>query len=48
MQGWLYTNTDVKDLHEWMVAHLDAHPLFRRLRSSSLEVLSCVHLLQQE
>ncbi|KAK9451120.1 putative methyltransferase-domain-containing protein [Limtongia smithiae] len=29
--GIVYTITDVLDLHEWMVRHLDAHPLFRRL-----------------
>merc|ERR1711942_277344 len=29
--GLIYTITDVKDLHLWMVDHLDAHPLFQRL-----------------
>jgi len=29
--GLIYTITDVKDLHVWMVDHLDAHPLFQRL-----------------
>lgn len=29
--GILYTITDVRDLHEWMVEHLDAHPLFERI-----------------
>jgi len=29
--GLIYTITDVKDLHEWMVEHLDLHPLFQRL-----------------
>jgi len=29
--GLIYTITDVKDLHDWMVDHLDAHPLFQRL-----------------
>lgn len=29
--GILYTITDVRDLHEWMVEHLDAHPLFQRM-----------------
>lgn len=27
----VYTVTDVKDLHEWMVQHLSAHPNFERL-----------------
>jgi len=29
--GLIYTMTDVKDLHLWMVLHLDDHPLFQRL-----------------
>lgn len=29
--GILYTITDVKDLHEWMVKHLEEHPLFERI-----------------
>ncbi|KAI9144670.1 putative methyltransferase-domain-containing protein [Paraphysoderma sedebokerense] len=29
--GIIYTITDVRDLHDWMVKHLDAHPLFQRL-----------------
>lgn len=29
--GLIYTITDVQDLHEWMVSHLDEHPLFQRL-----------------
>jgi tRNA G46 methylase TrmB len=29
--GIIYTITDVKDLYEWMVKHLDDHPLFERI-----------------
>ncbi|KAI9224934.1 guanine-N(7)--methyltransferase [Blastocladiella britannica] len=29
--GIIYTITDVRDLHEWMVEHLEAHPLFERM-----------------
>lgn len=29
--GIIYTITDVMDLHEWMVLHLEQHPLFQRL-----------------
>lgn len=29
--GLLYTVTDVKELHEWMCQHIEAHPLFKRL-----------------
>jgi tRNA (guanine-N7-)-methyltransferase len=37
--------TDVLDLHEWMVKHLDAHVLFRRLPNEMLTedpVVQCV------
>ncbi|KAJ9067461.1 tRNA (guanine-N(7)-)-methyltransferase (tRNA(m7G46)-methyltransferase) [Entomophthora muscae] len=29
--GIIYTVTDVKDLHEWMIEHLTKHPLFERI-----------------
>ncbi|CAG8473422.1 12773_t:CDS:2 [Ambispora gerdemannii] len=29
--GIIYTITDVKELHEWMVKHLNEHPLFKRI-----------------
>ncbi|MDP2436364.1 MAG: tRNA (guanosine(46)-N7)-methyltransferase TrmB [archaeon] len=32
--GLVYTITDVLDLHQWMVKHLSAHPLFQRLEES--------------
>lgn len=35
-QGILYTITDVKDLHEWMVKHLDQHSLFERIQGEEL------------
>ena len=31
LQGLIYTITDVKDLHDWMVEHIIAHPLFERV-----------------
>lgn len=34
--GRLYTVTDVRDLHDWMVKHLDAHPSFERLAEAEL------------
>ncbi len=40
--GILYTITDVKDLHEWMVKHLDEHPLFERLSAEEQESDICV------
>ena len=34
--GIIYTITDVKDLHEWMVEHLEAFPLFERVGEDEL------------
>jgi tRNA (guanine-N7-)-methyltransferase len=34
--GLLYTITDVKALHDWMVKHLSEHPLFVRVPESEL------------
>ncbi|KAJ3030627.1 UNVERIFIED_CONTAM: tRNA (guanine-N(7)-)-methyltransferase (tRNA(m7G46)-methyltransferase) [Siphonaria sp. JEL0065] len=34
--------TDVRDLHEWMVKHLDAHPLFERLTKEEMDADKCV------
>ncbi|KAF8950579.1 tRNA (guanine-N(7)-)-methyltransferase (tRNA(m7G46)-methyltransferase) [Podila verticillata] len=34
--GIIYTISDVKDLHLWMVKHLDAHPLFVRIPDEEL------------
>lgn len=35
--GLIYTITDVKDLHDWMVEHVTAHPLFERISDKELE-----------
>jgi tRNA (guanine-N7-)-methyltransferase len=32
--GVVYTITDVKDLHEWMVGHFEKHPSFTRCEES--------------
>ncbi|XP_014209127.1 tRNA (guanine-N(7)-)-methyltransferase [Copidosoma floridanum] len=32
----VYTMTDVKDLHHWMVQHLSEHPLFERVSEEQL------------
>lgn len=32
----VYTMTDVKDLHEWMVHHFEEHPLFERIPDDQL------------
>ncbi|XP_076450124.1 tRNA (guanine-N(7)-)-methyltransferase-like isoform X1 [Babylonia areolata] len=35
--GLVYTITDVKDLHEWMVQHFTGFPLFERVPNDKLE-----------
>lgn len=34
--GIVYTVTDVKDLHEWIVQHFVEHPLFEMLNEEDL------------
>lgn len=35
-QGIIYTITDVKDLHDWIVQHFDEHPLFEKISDAEL------------
>ncbi len=34
--GLAYTNTDVEELHHWMVEHFTAHPLFERISQEEM------------
>ncbi len=43
--GVVYTITDVADLHQWMVQHLEAHPLFERLSKEWEAADPCVKLM---
>ncbi|KAH3680239.1 hypothetical protein WICMUC_000420 [Wickerhamomyces mucosus] len=43
--GIIYTITDVLDLHEWMVKHLDQHPLFERLDEVFEKNDKCVEIM---
>ncbi|KAK9461419.1 putative methyltransferase-domain-containing protein [Lipomyces oligophaga] len=43
--GIAYTITDVKDLHEWMVKHLEEHPMFRRLSKDWEATDACVRIM---
>ena len=45
--GILYTCTDVKDLHEWMVAKCDAFPLLERLSEEECSLDPVVPLVMQ-
>ncbi|CAI4057771.1 hypothetical protein N7582_000930 [Saccharomyces uvarum] len=44
--GVVYTITDVKDLHEWMVKHLEEHPLFERLSTEWENSDKCVKIMR--
>ncbi len=46
--GIVYTITDVKDLHEWMVSHLEAHPSFERISNEEQEADPCVGIMRTE
>lgn len=46
--GILYTITDVKELHVWIVRHVDSHPLFERLTQSDEDSDECVHIMKHE
>lgn len=43
--GVIYTITDVKDLHDWMVDHLEQHPLFARLSPEWEKEDKCVEIM---
>lgn len=46
--GTVYTITDVEDLHNWMVQHLDAHPAFERVSEEDQEADPCVKVMRVE
>ncbi|KAI0204601.1 putative methyltransferase-domain-containing protein [Astrocystis sublimbata] len=46
--GIVYTITDVEDLHNWMVAHLEAHPSFERISEDEQEADPCVEIMKTE
>lgn len=46
--GIVYTITDVEALHEWMVEHLDAHPLFERIGEEEQDADECVAVMRTE
>ncbi|AMD22954.1 HHR185Wp [Eremothecium sinecaudum] len=43
--GIIYTITDVLDLHEWMVKHLEMHPLFERMDQKWESEDKCVEIM---
>lgn len=36
VQGLVYTNTDVEEVHDWIVKHFSDHPLFCRVSDEEL------------
>lgn len=44
----MYTITDVEDLHDWMLAHFDAHPSFERLSDQDQQADQCVAVMMIE
>ncbi|KAJ9151306.1 tRNA (guanine-N(7)-)-methyltransferase [Pleurostoma richardsiae] len=46
--GIVYTITDVQDLHEWMVQHLEGHPSFERIPEEEQEQDPCVKIMRTE
>ncbi|KAL8305737.1 hypothetical protein RB600_008563 [Gaeumannomyces tritici] len=46
--GIIYTITDVKDLHEWMVGHFESHPSFIRVPEDEQEADPCVRIMRFE
>jgi len=50
--GVVYTITDVRDLHDWMVGHLESHPSFERVGEEEFEgegeVAKCVEVMRRE
>lgn len=46
--GILYTATDVRELHEWMVEKCDNHPLFERIPDKDLEDDPCIRCILNE
>ena len=46
--GIVYTITDVRDLHEWMVRHFEGHPAFERVPEPAQEADPCVAVMRTE
>ncbi|KAI0152608.1 PXA domain-containing protein [Xylariaceae sp. FL1272] len=44
--GIVYTITDVEDLHNWMVRHLESHPSFGRISEEEQEADPCVAIMK--
>lgn len=46
--GRIYEVTDVKDLHDWNVMHLEMHPLFERISDEELKDDPCITVMREQ
>jgi len=46
--GVVYTITDVRDLHEWMVEHFAGCEMFERMGKEEVEKDECVEIMRME
>lgn len=44
--GRIYEVTDVKDLHDWNMKHLDMHPMFERIPEEELKDDPCIEAMR--
>lgn len=44
--GKIYTVTDVKELHDWEVEHLELHPLFERVPEEETKDDPCIKFMR--
>ena len=45
--GFIYTVTDVEDLHNWQVAKLEEHPMFERVPDDLLKDDPCISCMRE-
>lgn len=45
--GKLYTVTDVKELHDWEVEHLELHPFFERVPDEETKDDPCIKFMTE-
>ena len=43
----MYVVTDVKDLFDWEVSHLESHPLFERVSNEEVKEDPCVKFMSE-
>ena len=46
--GKIYSITDVEDLHNWNVEHMEANSMFKRISEEEVAKDVCVELIKEE